>query len=93
MDSLFPDTAALLRHRTKVQKTVQQPWHVILKDTPVLKTADELFKKMKRTTILISSTQKIPAIRFFLNALQDTPEIFFRRLDAQPFSRRMAFSG
>ncbi len=68
LDSLFPDEAALLRHRSKVQATVQQAWCELMPDTPALKTADELFKKMQRTSVPISSTRKIPAIRIFLNA-------------------------
>ena len=41
----------------------------------------------------ISSTQKILAIRFFLNAPQETLEIVFRWLDAIPFAGRMVFPG
>ncbi len=93
LDSLFPDEAALLRHRSKVQDTVQQAWCELMTDTPVPKTADELFKKMQRTAVQISSTHKIPAIRFFLNAPQEQLDIFYRRLDSSPYAGRMKFPG
>ena len=62
-------------------------------DTPVLKTADELFKKMQRTSVPISSTRKIPAIRFFLIAPQEQIDIFHWRLDSSPYAGRMKFPG
>ncbi len=50
LDYLFPDEAALLRHRSKVQDTVHQAWCALMPDTPVLKTGDELLQKMQRTS-------------------------------------------
>jgi hypothetical protein len=60
---------------------------------PVLKTVDDLFKKMQRTSVQISPTRKIPAIRFFLNAPQEQIDIFHRRLDSRPYAGRMKFPG
>jgi hypothetical protein len=62
-------------------------------NSPVLKTADESFKKMQRTSVPISSTRKIPAIRFFLNAPQEQIDIFHRRLDSSLYAGRMKFPG
>ena len=90
---MLPDEAALLRRRSKVQDTVQQAWCTLMKGTPDVKTTDGLFKKMQRTTVPISSTQKIPAIRFFLNAPQELIDIFVRRPDSSPFAGRMVFPG
>ena len=93
MDALFPDEAALLRHRTRVQATVLQAWCELMKDNPAPKSAEELFKKMQRTSVPLSPTQNISAIRFFLNAPQELIDIFHQRLDSSPYAGRMMFPG
>ena len=60
LDSLFPDEAALLRHRSKVQDTVHQAWCALMPDIPVLKTGDELFQKMQRTSVQVSPLAEDP---------------------------------
>jgi hypothetical protein len=52
-----------------------------------------IFKKMQRTSVPISPTQKISAIRFFLNAPQELIDTFVRRLDSSPSAGRMVFLG
>ena len=83
-DYLFPDEAALLRHRSKIEATVQQAWQSLMPDNP--DPAKTVFKKMQRTMVNISPSQKISAIRYFLNAPQEQIDIFHRRLDAYPFA-------
>ena len=48
---------------------------------------------MQRTTINISPSQKISAIRYFLNAPQEQIDIFQRRLDSNPFASRLVLPG
>ncbi len=93
MDVLFPDEAALLRHRTRVQATVMQAWCELMKGTPAPKSAEELFKKIQRTSVPLSPTQNISAIRFFLNALQEQIDVLHQRLDSSPYAGRMMFPG
>ena len=90
-DYLFPDEAALLRHRSKIEATVQQAWQSLMPDNP--DPAKTVFKKMQRTMINISPSQKISAIRYFLNATQEQIDIFHRRLDAYPFAGRLVLPG
>ena len=90
-DFLFPDEAALLRHRSKIEATVQQAWQSLMPDNP--DPAKTVFKKMQRTMINISPSQKISAIRYFLNATQEQIDIFHRRLDAYPFAGRLVLPG
>jgi hypothetical protein len=52
-----------------------------------------VFKKMQRTTINISPSQKISAIRYFLNAPQEQIENFQRRLDSNPYAGRLVLPG
>jgi hypothetical protein len=82
IDSLFPDEAALLSHRSKIEAMVQQAWQSLMPDIP-----DPL------KTVNIYSSQKISAIRFFLNARQELIDIFTRQLDSSPFAGRMVFPG
>ncbi len=63
-------------------------------DIPVLKSGDELFQKMQRTSVQVAPTRKIPAIRFFLNAPQEQIDVFHRRLDSRsPYAGRMKSPG
>ena len=48
---------------------------------------------MQRTMVNISPSQKISAIRFFLNAPQELIDIFHRRLDSHPFACRLVLPG
>ena len=90
-DYLFPDEAALLRHRSKIEATVQQAWQSLMPDNP--DPAKTVFKKMQRTMVNISPSQKISTIRYFLNAPQEQIDIFHRRLDAYPFAGRLVLPG
>jgi hypothetical protein len=90
-DSLFPDEAALLRHRSKIEATVQQAWQSFMPDNP--DPTKTVFKKMQRTTVNISPSQKISAIRYILNAPREQIDIFQRRLDSNPFASRLVLSG
>ncbi len=60
-------------------------------DIPDPQKTSGVFKKMQKTAIQISPSQKIPAIH--LNAPQELIDIFIRRLDSSPFAGRLIFPG
>ena len=70
---------------------MQQAWQSLMPDNP--DPAKTVFKKMQRTMVNISPSQKISAIRYFLNAPQEQIDIFHRRLDAYPFAGRLVLPG
>ena len=46
LDSLFPDEAALLRHRSKIESMVLQAWQSLMPGIPDPMKTSEIFKKM-----------------------------------------------
>ena len=88
-DSLFPDEAALLRHRSKIEAMVQHAWQSLMPDAPDPLKTSGIFKKMQKTAVQISPSQKIPAICFFLSAPQELIDIFNKQLDLSPFAGRL----
>ena len=54
-DSLFPDKAAFLRHRSKIEATVQQAWQSLMPDNPDPMKTGVVFKKMQKKSRLIFS--------------------------------------
>ncbi len=90
---LFPDEAALLRHRSKIESMVLQAWQSLMPGITDPLPTSGIFKKMQKTVVQISPSQKISAIRFFLSAPQEQIDKFTTRLDSYPFAGRMVFPG
>ena len=91
LDFLFPDEAALSRHRSKIESMVLQAWQSLMPGTTDPLPTSGIFKKMQKTVVQISPSQKISAIRFFLSAPQEQIEKFTTKLDSYPFAGRMVF--